>query len=332
MDAGVQEQKEPRIMNVIFTFLVVSLVVAGNWGDNETDDYGDTTKTTSTMNLDQLEDYDQYEINEYEDVTRKIYHCAAREMGKNDSKPDRRVIQILDDNGISSLRQKPSHYLVRNVRQKMCQAGFSPFNVDIGSGSIHKRFKNTLRLMIYNTPGMFPSIKVIRSDLDRKRKREPQIWFKYEGNGNPLSAEFDYDNYFVNVYGDFSRIQVISKLLVAFKMHKRINNFNSSISDKVNLDLGIMEVIFVNLMTILMKDKGSVNLLVKALNGIRTDINPEGDVQLGFEQTMKDAVDQIDPLLYSSIWLQSTAEKFEVIRPKERTKSASGEPRHRKKS
>lgn len=123
---------------------------------------------------------------------------------------------------------------VRNVRQKMCQAGFNPFHLDVASGSIHKRFKNTLRLMIYNTPGMFPGIKVIRSDLDRKRKRESQIWFRFETNTNPLSAEFDYDNYFINVYGDYSRVQAISKLLVAFKMHKRINNFNSSISDKVS--------------------------------------------------------------------------------------------------
>lgn len=88
---------------------------AGIWGDNETDDYIDTTKTTSTVNQDQLEDYDQYEINEFEDVTRKIYHCAAIETGRNDSKPDRRVIQMLDDNGISSLRQKPSHYLVISI-------------------------------------------------------------------------------------------------------------------------------------------------------------------------------------------------------------------------
>lgn len=98
----------------------------------------------------------------------------------------------------------------------------------------------------------------------------------------------------------------------------------------MNLDLGIMEVIISNLITTLMKDKTSVNLLVKALNGIRTDLSPEGDIQVGFEQSMKDAVDQIDPLLYSSIWLQSTAEIFEAIRPKERSKSLLDKTRKKK--
>lgn len=117
----------------------------------------------------------------------------------------------------------------------MCQAGFNPFQIDNRVGSIHKRFKNTIRLMIYNTPGIFPGLKVLRSDLDRKRKREPQLWYRFEITQNPLTAEFDYDNYFLTITGDFGRIQAYSKLLVALKMHKRINNFNDSVSYKVTI-------------------------------------------------------------------------------------------------
>lgn len=87
--------------------------------------------------------------------------------------------------------------------------------------------------MIYNTPGMFPGLKVIRNDLDRKRKREPQIWFRFETTNGPLISEFDYDNYFVTVSGDFARIQAYSKMLVALKMHKRLNSFNDTVSYKV---------------------------------------------------------------------------------------------------
>lgn len=116
----------------------------------------------------------------------------------------------------------------------MCLAGFNPFQVNTGTGSMHKRFKNTLRLMVYNTPGIFPGLKVVRSDLDRKRKREVQIWFRFEISSNSLSTDFDYDNYFITVSGDYSRILAYSKLLVAMKMHKRLNNFNDPTSYKVS--------------------------------------------------------------------------------------------------
>ena len=89
--------------------------------------------------------------------------------------------------------------------------------------------------MVYNTPGLFPHLKVIRNDLDRKRKREPQIWFKFELSDGPLLTEFDYDNYFFIITGDLTRIQAFSKLLVALKLHKRLNNFNDSVSNKVNI-------------------------------------------------------------------------------------------------
>lgn len=82
-----------------------------------------------------------------------------------------------------------------------------------------------------------------------------------------------------------------------------------------------MEIILSNFGVAVMKDKTTTNLMVKALNGIRTEMNNEGEVQIEFEESMKDAVDQVDPLLYSAIWLQSLAEKLEVVKIKEKTKS-----------
>ena len=87
--------------------------------------------------------------------------------------------------------------------------------------------------MIYNTPGLFPNLKVVRNDLDRKRKREPQIWLRFEATSGPLMAEFDYDNYFCIISGDLARIQAFSKMLVAVKLHKRLNNFKDTVSYKV---------------------------------------------------------------------------------------------------
>lgn len=82
-----------------------------------------------------------------------------------------------------------------------------------------------------------------------------------------------------------------------------------------------MEIVLANFGVALMRDKSTTKLMVKALNGIRTEINNDGEVQVEFEESMKDAVDQIDPLMYSSIWLQSMAEKFEVVKMKEKSKS-----------
>lgn len=71
----------------------------------------------------------------------------------------------------------------------------------------------------------------------------------------------------------------------------------------------------------LMKDKSTTNLMVKALNGVRTEIKGDDDVQLEFEETLKDASDQVDPLMYSSIWLLSMAEKYEVVRIRDRVRN-----------
>lgn len=86
-----------------------------------------------------------------------------------------------------------------------------------------------------------------------------------------------------------------------------------------------MEIILSSFGTALMRDKSTANLMVKALNGIRTEVNTDGDVQVEFEESMKEAVDQFDPLLYSSIWVQSLAEKYEVIKIKDRSKSKVAE-------
>ncbi|KAK0078169.1 hypothetical protein PV325_002889 [Microctonus aethiopoides] len=302
----------------------------GFCADSETEDYVDASKTVTNAQADSADDYDQYEINEFESPVSKSYFCAARSASlKNDSTTINKGMDYLDEHGIQLIRSKKHHYQVRTIRQKMCQAGFNVFYVNAKSGSIHKRFKNVIRLMVYNTPGIFPGLKVIRSDLDRKRKREPQVWFRFELSNNPLSAEFDYDNYFITINGDLGRIQAYSKMLVALKMHKRLNNFNDSISYKVNLDLGIMEIVLANFGVALMRDKSTTKLMVKALNGIRTEINNDGEVQVEFEESMKDAVDQIDPLMYSSIWLQSMAEKFEVVKMKEKSKSTGKEENER---
>ena len=63
------------------------------------------------------------------------------------------------------------------------------------------------------------------------------------------------------------------------------------------------------------------NLMVKALNGVRTEIKDDGDVTLEFEESLKDAADQVDPLLYSSIWLLSMAEKYEVVRIRDKARN-----------
>lgn len=90
---------------------------------------------------------------------------------------------------------------------------------------------------------------------------------------------------------------------------------------QINLDLGIIEVILSSFGIAIMRDKSTTNLMVKALNGVRTEIKGDGDVQLEFEESLKDAADQVDPMLYSSIWLLSMAEKYEVVRIRDRTKN-----------
>ncbi|XP_043276507.1 uncharacterized protein [Venturia canescens] len=309
-------------MELALLMLGLLLFVNGYRGESDTEDYTDVSVTAATLQIDMSEDFDQWEINEYEDPVTKTYHCSAQSQKKNDTlQPNLETIKFLDDNGLGTVRPQKHYYQVHHIRQRMCQFGFDPSHVDIRSGSIHKRFKNTLRLMVYNTPGMFPSLKIIRNDLDRKRRREPQIWFRFETSNGPLISEFDFDNYFITVSGDFSRIQAYSKMLVALKMHKRLNNFNDSVSYKVNLDLGIIEVIMSSFGIALMRDKSMTNIMVKALNGVRTEIKGEEDVQLEFEESLKDAADQVDPLMYSSIWLLSMAEKYEVVRIRDRARN-----------
>jgi hypothetical protein len=121
----------------------------------------------------------------------------------------------------------------------MCQFGYDPFGRDAfqgtAKGSLHKRFKMALRRIVYNTPTLLPSLRVVRNDLDRKRRREPEIWWHFQLSESPLDVEFDYDNYFITVRGDFSRVSIFSKLLVAFKIHKRLNSFNDTVSRKVRI-------------------------------------------------------------------------------------------------
>ncbi|KAG8041219.1 hypothetical protein G9C98_002207 [Cotesia typhae] len=87
--------------------------VVRKWGfslENDSEDYGDSKASSSSIQTDAPDDYDSYEINELEDATRKTYHCAARNSIRNETNLDRRVIEVLDDNGIPSLQAKRLHY------------------------------------------------------------------------------------------------------------------------------------------------------------------------------------------------------------------------------
>lgn len=63
------------------------------------------------------------------------------------------------------------------------------------------------------------------------------------------------------------------------------------------------------------------SVMVKALNGIRTELSSDGEIQIEFEDSAKEALDQINPLLYSVVWLQSMAEKYEVVKVRDKSKS-----------
>ncbi|XP_051173838.1 uncharacterized protein LOC127289755 [Leptopilina boulardi] len=270
---------------------------------------------TGTFSIDISDDFEQYSINEYEDPITKNYHCSVKNSMRNNSFiPDPHILKYLDSNGLLSIRPKKHYYQIRQIRQRLCKFGFDPFRIDKKPGSIHKRFKHNLRLMIYNTPGMFPNLKIIRNDLDRRRKREPQLWLKFEISNGSLTAEFDYDNYFILIIGDLARIQAFSKMLVAVKLHKRLNNFHDPVCYKVNLDLGIVDVIMSTFGFWMMRDKTLLSEMIKALNGIRTEVTESGEVKIEFEESFKEATDKLDPNLYSYIWLLSLAEKFEVVK------------------
>ncbi|XP_053595561.1 uncharacterized protein LOC103570838 [Microplitis demolitor] len=152
-------------MKLALLFCGLGLITNGFSTENEAEDYNDSSKTSASIQTDVSDDYDSFEITEVQDTTKKTYHCAARNSVKNETNLDQKTIETLDNNGIQSMQPKRLHYQVRSVRQKMCQSGFNPFQVDSKVGSIHKRFKNVIRLMIYNTPGMFPGLRVIPTKL-----------------------------------------------------------------------------------------------------------------------------------------------------------------------
>ena len=83
---------------------------------------------------------------------------------------------------------------------------------------------------------------------------------------------------------------------------------------KINLDLGIVDVILSTFGFWMMRDKSMTSLMINALNGIRTSVTETDDVKLEFEESLKEATDKLDPNLYSYVWLLSMAEKFEIIR------------------
>lgn len=59
------------------------------------------------------EDFDQWEINEYEDPVTKTYHCSVQSQNKNDTlQPNLEMIKFLDDNGLDSVRPKKNYYQV----------------------------------------------------------------------------------------------------------------------------------------------------------------------------------------------------------------------------
>ena len=117
--------------------------------------------------------------------------------------------------------------------------------------------------MIYNTPGIFPNLKVVRNDLDRRRKREPQIWFQFEATSGPLVAEFDYDNYFITITGDLSRIQAFSKMLVALKLHKKLNNFKDPVCYKVSCSFSICTLNHIIMYTFCQRSTGNWSIKPK---------------------------------------------------------------------
>ncbi|XP_011497851.1 PREDICTED: uncharacterized protein LOC105362187 [Ceratosolen solmsi marchali] len=296
------------------------------------DDDNDILPLVATTEIDISDDFEQNEISEYEDPVTKTYHCTLRTTGGNETfTPNRHILKNLDDNGIVSMRSNKFDYQAktRQVRRRMCQFGYDPFGrdafLDPPKGSMHKRFKAALRRIIYNTPTFLPSLRVVRNDLDRKRRREPEIWWHFQLSESSLDVEFDYDNYFITVRGDFSRVNIFSKILVALKVHKRLNNFNDSVSRKVNLDLGIAEVILSSFGLQMMHDKSVALFMIEALNGIRTKTNErlDGEVQLEFEDNLKKAADRVDDLLYSYIWLLAMAEKFEFVKNKDSRSMAS---------
>lgn len=82
----------------------------------------------------------------------------------------------------------------------------------------------------------------------------------------------------------------------------------------MNLDLGLAEVIMTNFGIWIMREKSTATLMAQALNGIRTEFTENNEIQLEFDESLKNAADKVDPYLYSYIWLISMAEKYEVVK------------------
>lgn len=82
-----------------------------------------------------------------------------------------------------------------------------------------------------------------------------------------------------------------------------------------------MEVILSNFGTTILKDNSTASIMVRALNGIRTELSSDNDIQIEFEDSTKEALEQINSLLYSSVWLQSMAEKYQVVKVRDKSKS-----------
>lgn len=72
--------------------------------------------TAASLQIDMSEDFDQWEINEYEDPVTKTYHCSAQPQTKNDTlQPNLETIKFLDDNGLGAIRPKKTYYQVSQL-------------------------------------------------------------------------------------------------------------------------------------------------------------------------------------------------------------------------
>lgn len=88
-------------------------LLSGFCADSETEDYVDASKTVTNAQADSADDYDQYEINEFESPVSKSYFCAARSASlKNDSATINKGMDYLDDHGIQLIRSTKHHYQV----------------------------------------------------------------------------------------------------------------------------------------------------------------------------------------------------------------------------
>ena len=72
--------------------------------------------TAASLQIDMAEDFDQWEINEYEDPVANTYHCSVQSLNNNDTRqPNLQMIKFLDDNGIASVRPRKNYYQVSEL-------------------------------------------------------------------------------------------------------------------------------------------------------------------------------------------------------------------------